>query len=109
MKCYFAAADDQVEGFLADGIRAIRAAMSDGPGTILVFEEQADAEDFGHMVHGRSLAILEIEGEYECAYTGGRDDEGHYVRGPRGSLHLTEDVPAEAVTALTGGTMKLDF
>jgi hypothetical protein len=109
MKCYFAAAADQVDGFLADGIRAGWAPMSDGPGTILVFGDQDHAEDFGRMVHGRSLAVLEIEGEYDFVFAGGRDDQGHYVRGPRGGLYLTEDVHAENVTALTGATTALEF
>ncbi|WP_327210612.1 hypothetical protein [Rhizobium leguminosarum] len=107
MKCYFAAADDQVEGFLADGIRAIRAPMSDGPGTILVFGEQNHAEEFGRMVHGCSLAILEIEGDYDFVFAGGMDDQGHYIRGPRGGLYLTEDVRAEDVAVLADDALAL--
>lgn len=107
MKCYFAAAADQVEDLLAEGIGGVRAPMSEGPGTILVFGEQKQAEAFGHMVHGSNLEILEIEGDYDFVFAGATDEQGHYIRGPRGGLYLQEDVRAEDVSALTGDALAL--
>lgn len=49
------------------------------------------------MVLGRSLEILEIDGEYDYISAGGRDDQGNYVGGPRGGFLLTEDAAASDI------------